>query len=145
MALVVGHLSVPEVVANAHGVGGTHVDCHVLDPLGMPVVPRQFLRKFIPNRFILSGRSEESSLGGKFNEHRELVVSFALIHLVDSHPHHVGEVQPRLRRLHVGDEHTLNQRVLLAEDLACTLNWHPPHQGHGKESKLPGAVLAARH
>ncbi len=35
---IVHYLSVPEVVADAIGVGGTNVDGHVLDRLGMPVV-----------------------------------------------------------------------------------------------------------
>jgi len=57
---VVHDLSVPEVVADALGVGGTHVDGHVLDRLGMPVVPQQFRSKSCPNGGVLTGRSKES-------------------------------------------------------------------------------------
>ena len=37
--LVVHHLSVPEVVAHAFGVGGAHVDGQVLDCLRVAVLP----------------------------------------------------------------------------------------------------------
>ncbi len=68
--LVVHHLSVPKVVADALGIGGAHVDGHVLDRLRMTVVPQQFLSKSRPNRGILTGRSEEDPLGHKISKHR---------------------------------------------------------------------------
>jgi hypothetical protein len=66
----------------------------------MPVVPQQFRSKSLPNRGILAGSGEEDPLGQQVSEHRQIVVSFAPVHLVGPHPNHVLEAQPLIRRLH---------------------------------------------
>ena len=141
--LIVHHPSVPEVVADALGVGGAHVDSHMLDRLGMAVVSQQFRSKSRPNRGVLTGRSEEDPLGHKISKHRQVIVPLAPVHLVGTHPNHGVETQPLIRRLHVGEEHPPHPRVALAEDLAGPLHWHLPHQGHGEGLELLGEVLAA--
>ena len=141
--LVVDHPGIPEVVDNALGVGGTHVDGHVLDRLRMPVVSQQFPSKSLPNRGVLTGRREENPHGHKISKHRQIIVTLAPVHLVGSHPHHGVETQLLIRRLHVGEEHPPHPRVALAEDLAGTLHGHLTHQGHGEGLELLGEVLAA--
>ncbi len=139
---VVHYLSVPEVVADALGVGATHVDGYVLNRLGMPVVPQLFRSKSCPNGGVLTGRSKEAPLGHKISKHCQVVVPFGPVHLVGSHPHHVVEAQPGMSRFHVCEEHPPHPPVAFAEDLAGTLHRHLFHQGHGKGLKLLGEVLA---
>jgi hypothetical protein len=143
MELVVHHLRVPEVVAHPLDVGRAHIDGHVLDSLGMPVMTQQFRSKSLPNRGILAGRGEEDPLGQQVSEHRQVVVSFAAVHLVGTHPYHLVEAQPRMRRLDVGGEHPPHPRVALAKDVASTLDRHLPHQGQSEGLELLGKVLAA--
>jgi len=100
--LFVHHLSVPEVVTHAPGSVGTHVDGHLLDRLGIAVIPQQFLSKFVPNRYILPGIGEKHSLDDQISEHRQLVVSFPLIHLVGRHKHTVVDTKPRRRHVYMG-------------------------------------------
>ncbi len=140
---VVHHLSVPKVVAHSLGIGGTHVDGHVLNRLGMPVVPQQFRSKSRSNGGVLTGRSKENPLGHKISKRREVIVPFVPVHLVGSHPNGVVEAQPGMRRFHVGEEHPPHPRVALAEDLSGTLHRHFPHQGTGEGLDLLGEVLAA--
>ncbi len=107
MELVVHHLRISEVVTHPLDVGCAHVDGHVLDGLGMPVMTQQFRSKSLPNRRILAGSGEEDSLGQQVSEHRQVVVPFAPVYLVGPHPDHVLEAQPLIRRLHVGEKSLL--------------------------------------
>ena len=66
----------------------------------------------------------------------------ATVHLVVSHPHHVREAQPRMRRLYVSDEDSLHLRVALAENLVGTLDGHLTHQDDGEGLELLGEMLA---
>ena len=109
----------------------------------MAVVSQQFRSKSLPNRGVLTGRSAEDPLGHKISEHRQVIVPFAPVHLVGTHPNHGVEAQPRMCRLHVGEEHPLHPRVALAEDLAGTLHGHLTHQGHCEGLEFLGEVLAA--
>ena len=109
----------------------------------MPVVTQQFRSKSLPNRGILAGRGEEDSLGQQVSEHRQVVVPFAPVHLVGTHPDHVIEAQPRMRRFHVGEKHPPHSRVALPEDLASTLDRHLAHEGQSEGFELLGEVLAA--
>ena len=143
MELIVHHLRVPEVVAHPLDVGRAHVYGHVLDSLGMPVVTQQFRSKSLPNRGILAGSGEEDPLGQQVSEHRQVVVPFAPVHLVGTHPNHVIEAQPRMRRFHVGEKHPPHSRVALPEDLASTLHRHLSHKGQSEGFELLGEVLAA--
>jgi len=140
---VVHHLSVPQVAGHPLGVGRAHVDGHTPYRLGMPVVPQQFRSKCLPNRGILAGRRKQHPLGEQVGKHRQVVVPFAPVHLVGSHPHHIVEAQPIVRRLDVGEEHPPHPGVALAEDLPGALHGHLAHQGQGKGLKLLGEVLAA--
>ena len=143
MGLVVHFLRIAEVVAHALDLGGTHIDGHLLNGLGMPVVTQQFRSKISSNRGILIGRGEKYPLGQQVREHRHVVVSFPPVHLVGSHPNHVVEAQPRMRRFYVGEKHPPHPRVALAEDVASTLDWHLAHQGQSEGLELLGKQLAA--
>jgi hypothetical protein len=123
---VVRHLSVPEVVAEALGLGGPHVDGHMLDGLGMAVVPQQFPSKKRPNRGSFTGCGKEDPLGHMISVHRQVVVSFAPVHLVGSNPDHVVEAQLGMPRFHVGEQHPPHPRAALAEDLASPLRCNRP-------------------
>jgi hypothetical protein len=124
--LVVHYLSVPEVVADALGVGGTHVDGHMLDRLRMPVVPQQFRGKNCPSIGVFTGRSKEHPRGHKISKHCQVVVPVAPVHLVGSHPHRVVEAQPGMRRFHVDKAHPPDSRGALVEDLAGNSSPAPP-------------------
>ena len=84
-----------------------------------------------------------NSLGQQASQHRQIVVPFAPVDLVGPHPYHVLEAQPLIRRLHVGEEHSLHPLVAFAEDLASTLDRHLAHEGQSKGVELLGEVLAA--
>ena len=141
--LVVHHPSVPEVVANGLGVGGVHVDGHMLNRLRVAVVPLQFRSQCLPNRDVLAGRLEEHLLGKQVGEHRQVVVPFAPVHLVGTHPDHVAETPERVRRLDVGEEHSPHPRVALTEDPAGALHGHLALQSQSKGLKILGEMLAA--
>ena len=143
MELVVHHLRVAEAIAHALEVGRAHVDGHVLDSLGMPVVTQRFRGKSLPNRGILAGRGEEDSFGQQVSKHRQLVVPFAPVHLVATNPNHVIEAQTSMRCFHVGEEHSPHPRVALPEDLVSTLDRHLAHEGQSEGFELLGEVLAA--
>jgi hypothetical protein len=109
----------------------------------MPVLPRQFRSKCVPNRSILFGRGKVYPLGYQVSGHRQLVLPFAPVYLVGSHPHrHVVEAQPRMRRLHMGEEHSRHHRVAFAKDSAGILSRRFTHQGHCEGLGLLGQVLA---
>ena len=114
MELAVHQLRIPEVVTHPLDLGLAHVDGHVLDGLGMPVMTQQFRSKSLTNRGILAGRGEEDTLGRQVSEHRQIVVPFAPVHLVATNPNHVLEAQPLIRRLHVGEKHPPQPRGSLA-------------------------------
>jgi hypothetical protein len=69
-------------------------------------------------------------------------VPFARVHLVGFHPHHVVEAQPRMRYLHVGEEHPPHPRLALAKEPASSLDLHLTHQGHCEGLELLAEVLA---
>jgi hypothetical protein len=127
--LIVHDLSFPEFAADAYGLGGAHVDSYMLDRLGVAAVPQQFCSNGLPTRGIFTGRSQKHRLGHKISKHRQVIIPLTPVHFVGSHPLHVVEAQPCMRRSCVGEVHPPHPSVALAEDLADPLHWHLTHRG----------------
>ena len=70
MKLVVHHPSVPAVVAHDLNVGSAHIDGHMLNGFGIPVVTQQFRCKSLLNRGIVTGRGEETPFGLQVRKYR---------------------------------------------------------------------------
>lgn len=131
------------VVADPLDVGDPHLDGHVLNHLEIPDVPLQFVSESRLNPAVLTGRAAEISLGHQVREHRQVVVPFAQVHLVASHPDHGVGDKPRMRGHQVGKKHPPHPRVALAADLASTLDQDLPHQSQGEGLELLYEVFAA--
>jgi hypothetical protein len=70
-------------------------------------------------------------------------VPFASIHIVGSHRHHVAEIQPRMRRFHLGEEHPSHPRVAPAKELAGPNHGHLQHQDYGEGLEFLSELLTA--
>jgi len=106
-------------------------------------VTQQFCSKNLPNRGILAEHGGENSFGHQVRQHFQGVMPFAPVHLIGSHPDHVGEAQPGMHRLYVGAEHQTHPQAVLAKDLAGPLHGLHPHQDQGEGLELLGEALAA--
>ena len=91
----------------------------------------------------LTRRGEEDSLGHLVREHWQVIVPFAPVHHVGSHPDYVVEARPCMGYLYVGEPHQPHPLVALAENLANTLARLIPHQSQNEVLEPLGEVLAA--
>lgn len=62
-------------------------------------------------------------------------------HIPRSHRDPGTEPQPRVRRLHVSEEHPLQPHLALADDLSYSLHWPIPHQVVREGLESLGEVL----
>jgi hypothetical protein len=70
-------------------------------------------------------------IGYQVDEHRQVVSPVGPAHFVCSHPDYGFELEPRMRRILIGEKHPPHPRFALAVDLAGSTHRRFAHQGQG--------------